>query len=300
MRVFITGASGFIGSIITKSLIADGYQVLGLARSKASAQLLTELGAEVHWGNLEDLESLRSGAALSDGVIHTGFIHDFSRFKENCEVDRLAIEAMGTVLLGSDRPFIVSAGTGINDSGQIKTENDGTASRSPMTLRVSEETAASVAELGGKVAVVRLPPSVHGWEQQGLVTFLIAIAREKGVSAYVGEGLNRWPAVHHHDAARVFKLAIEKGVPDFRYHAVAEEGIPLRNIAEVIGQCLNLPVVSKTAEEAVEHFGWLAPIVSLNCPASSAITQERLGWYPNQPGLIDDLKSVLQFQANQV
>jgi nucleoside-diphosphate-sugar epimerase len=300
MRVFITGASGFIGSIITKNLIADGHQVLGLARSEASAQSLIKLGAEVHWGNLEDLESLRSGAALSDGVIHTAFIHDFSRFQENCEVDRLAIEAMGAVLLGSDRPFIVSAGTGVNDSGLIKTENDGTASRSPMTLRVSEDTAASVAERGGKVAVVRLPPSVHGWEQQGLVTFLIAIAREKGVSAYVGEGLNCWPAVHHHDAARVFKLAFEKGAPDFIYHAVAEEGIPLKNIAEVIGQCLNVPVVSKTAAEAVDHFGWLAPLVSLNCPASGVLTQERLGWRPTQPGLIEDLKSIPQFQANLV
>lgn len=294
MRVFITGASGFIGSIITKELIADGHKILGLARSEASAQALIALGAEVHQGDLQDLESLKTGAALSDGVIHTAFIHDFSRFKENSEIDRQAIETMGAVLAGSDRPMIITSGTGMNESGSIRIETDGIGVRG--TPRMSEDAAAHVAGLGVRASIVRLPPSVHSREKQGLVSSLIDIARQKGVSAYIGEGHNCWPAVHHYDAARVFKLAFEKGARDFAYHAVAEEGVSLKDIAEAIGKGLNIPVVSRSAAEASDHFGWFAPIVAADLRASSALTKQRLGWAPTHPGLLEDLADAAQFR----
>jgi nucleoside-diphosphate-sugar epimerase len=286
MRVFLTGATGFIGSAIIPELLKAGHQVLGLARSDAGANALTAAGAQVHRGHLEDLESLRSGAAQSDGVIHCGFIHDFSKFAENCEIDRRAIEAIGTELKGSDRPFVVTSGTGVvNTPGRPSTEDDEPNTPFP---RVSEQTAIALAAQGLRASVVRLP-QVHDPYKAGFVTYLVALAREKGVSAYVGDGLNRWPACHVLDAAPVFKLALEKGIAGARYNAVAEEGVPLREIAESLGRGLKLPVVSKTPEEAAEHFGWLGPFASANLPASSALTQQRLGWRPTRVGLLADL-----------
>jgi nucleoside-diphosphate-sugar epimerase len=290
MRIFLTGATGFIGSAIVPELINAGHQVLGLARSEAGAQSLIAAGAEVHRGDLDDLDSLRRGAELSDGVIHTAFNHDFSKFVANCEADQRVIEAMGAVLAGSGHPFVITSGTGMaRTPGRPSTEDD--APNSPIPRVASEVEAASVAARGVRVSLIRLP-QVHDTFKQGLITYLIAVAREKGVSAYVGDGLNRWPAVHRLDCARLYKLALEKGSAGARYNAVAEEGVPLREIAEVIGRGLKLPVVSLSPEEAGEHFGWLAAFVGFDLPASSALTQERLGWHPTGPGLIADLEQM--------
>jgi nucleoside-diphosphate-sugar epimerase len=296
MRVFVTGATGFIGSTIVQELINAGHQVLGMARTDAGAKSLSDLGAQVHRGDLEDLEGLRSAAAASDGVIHTAFNHDFSRFAANCEMDRLAIEALGSVLAGSDRPLVVTSGTALIAPGRLATEDDAPPPN-PAFPRVSEETAASLAARGVNASVVRLP-QVHDRDKHGLVTYLIALAREKGVSAYVGDGLNRWPAVHRLDTGRLYRLVLEKGTTGARYHAVAEEGVPLRKIAEAIGQGLNVPVVSKTPEEAAGHFGFLGFFVGIDASASSALTQERLGWRPTaQPGMIADLERANAFAA---
>jgi nucleoside-diphosphate-sugar epimerase len=296
MRVFVTGASGFVGSAVVQDLIAVGHQVLGLARSAASAASLAAAGAEVHRGDLEDLESLRSGAAMSDGVIHTAFIHDFSRFQEICEVDRRAIEAFGDALAGSDRPLIITSVTGMGNAvpGQPATE-DHFDPNHPNPRAASEIAAEAIAKRGVRVSVVRLP-QVHDTLKQGLVTYSIAVAREKGVSAYVGEGLNRWPAVHLLDAAPVYRLALENGTAGARYHAVAEEGVPVREIAEAIGRGLKIPVVAMTPEEAAGHFGWLGFFAGMDMPASSALTQQRLGWRPTQKaGLIDNLDHARYF-----
>jgi nucleoside-diphosphate-sugar epimerase len=301
MCVFVTGASGFVGSAVVRDLIAAGHSVLGMARSDAGAQLVTAAGAEVHRGNLEDLESLRSGAAAADGVIHCGFIHDFSRFAEVCEVDRRAIEALGEVLVGSDRPLIITSGTGMGNlvPGEPASEDNFNPNH-PNPRKASELAGVSVAERGVKVSVVRLP-QVHDPEKQGLISYLIAVAREKGVSAYVGDGQNRWPAVHRLDAARVYRLALEKGAEKgavgARYHAVGEEGIPAREIAEALGRGLKMPVVSKSAEEAGAHFGWLGAFVGMDMPASSALTQKRLGWRPTGVGLIADLARARDFEV---
>lgn len=292
MRIFVTGATGFIGSAIVPELINAGHQVLGLTRSEAGAQTLIAARAEAHRGDLEDLESLRSGAAKSDGVIHCAFDHDFSKFLENCEKDRRAIEAMGDALVGSDRPLIITSGTGMGNTapGQPATEENFNPDH-PNPRKASELAGVSVANRGVNVSVVRLP-QVHDPVKQGLITYLVATAREKGVSAYVGDGLNRWPAAHVLDTARLYKLALEKREAGSRYHAVAEEGIPVRDIAEVIGRGLKVPVVSLSPEEAPAHFGWLGAFMGFDMPASSAQTQERLGWHPTGPGLIADLEQM--------
>jgi nucleoside-diphosphate-sugar epimerase len=260
--------------------------VLGLARSDAGAKSLTALGAEVHHGSLEDIESLRSGAAAADGVIHTAFIHDFSNYTAAAETDRRAIEALGSALSGSDCLLIVTSGTALLAPGRFAREEDVPNGNFP---RKSEQAALATASRGVRVSIVRLPPSVHGDGDHGFVPALIAIAREKGVSAYVGEGLNRWPAVHRLDTARLYRLVLEKGSAGASYHSVGDEGVPFRDIAGVIGRRLNVPVVAKSPEEAAAHFGFLGHIVGLDCPASSARTQQELGWRPTGPELIADL-----------
>jgi nucleoside-diphosphate-sugar epimerase len=290
MRVFLTGATGFIGTEVIRDLLKAGHTVLGLTRSDKGAESLAAAGVEVHRGDLEDLDSLRSGAAASDGVIHCGFVHDFSRFQEVCEIDRRAIETMGDALAGSDRPLVVTSGTGMGMAvpGQPATEDHYNPNH-PNPRAASEIAAEAVAARGVRVTVVRLP-QVHNTEKQGLVTPVIAVSREKGVAAYVGDGLNRWPAVHVLDAAPVYRLALEKGPNRARYHAVAEEGVTAKAIAEAIGRGLKIPVVSLSPEEAAGHFGWMAMFAGMDMPASSALTQQRLGWHPTQKaGMIEDL-----------
>jgi nucleoside-diphosphate-sugar epimerase len=295
MRVFLTGATGFIGSAIVPELLKAGHQVLGLTRSDAGAQALVAAGAEPYRGTLEDPESLRSGAAKADGVIHCAFDHDFSNFVANCDKDRRAIEALGAALAGSDRPLIITSGTGMGDAGPGQPAREDIFNTShPNPRKASELAGASVLASGVNVSVVRLP-QVHDTVKQGLISPAVAIAREKGVSAYVGDGLNRWPAAHVLDVARLYVLALEKRQAGARYHAVAEEGIPVREIAEVIGRGLKVPVVSLSGEEAAGHFGWLAPFAGLDLPASSAQTQAVLGWRPTGPGLIADLLEMRYF-----
>lgn len=299
MRVFVTGATGFVGSAVVQELIAAGHQVLGLVRSDASAKLLSATGAEVHRGDIDDLDSLRSGAAMADGVIHTAFNHDFSKFQANCEADRKVITAMADVLVGSDRPLIITSGTGLlAGRGQVATEEAvPPAATSAMPRVASEEAAAAAAGRGVRALVLRLPPSVHGDGDHGFIPALIGIARQKGVAAYVGEGLNRWPAVHRLDAARLYRLVLEQGTGIGRYHAVDDQGIAMRDIAGIIGKQLNIPVVSKSPQEAAEHFGWIAHFAGFDNPSSSALTRQWLGWAPSHPGLIADLDRPQYFEV---
>lgn len=298
MRVFVTGATGFIGSVLVKELIGAGHQVLGLARNDGGAQALAAAGAQAHRGDLHDLESLRRGAAAADAVVHTAFIHDFSKFQENCETDRRAIEALGSALAGSGKMLIVTSGTGMASSGPgaLATENDPPVSSQVVARAASEEAAAAVAAQGVRVAVVRLP-QVHDTVKQGLVTYAIQMAREKGVSAYIGNGANRWPAAHRLDAAHLYRLALEKGEGGVRYNAAAEEGVPMRDVAEAIGRGLKVPAVSIAPEQAAAHFGWLGPFVGWDMPASSAQTRQQLGWNPAGPGLIADLSNTRYSEA---
>ena len=293
MRVFVTGATGFIGSAVVKELVAAGHKVLGLSRSDQGAESLTAAGAEVYRGSVEDSDSLKEGAARSDGVIHLAFNHDFSRFKANCEDDRRIIKALAAALIGSDRPLIVTSGTPIANTvpGQPAKEDNATISSEVHPRAASEETAATVAADGVNVAVVRLP-QVHDTAKQGLITPVIQLYRDKGVCAYVGDGGNRWPAAHYLDVARLYRLAIEKAEPNAKYHAVAEEGVPMRDIAGAIGRRLKLQVRSITPQEAPAFFGWLAMFAGLDIPASSALTRTKLGWHPVGPGLIADLEQL--------
>jgi nucleoside-diphosphate-sugar epimerase len=294
MRVFVTGAAGFIGTATTKELIANGHEVLGLARSDANARALEKLGAKVHRGSLEDLDSLRKGAKETDGTIHLAFIHDFSKFAENGQVDKRAIDAMGEVLAGSGKPFIVTSGTLLLAPGRLATEEDPATPGSP---RMSESAGLAFASRGVRAMAVRLP-QVHGGDGKcGLVNYVLETARQKGLSAYIGDGGNRWSAAHRLDVARLYRLALEKGVAGRSYHAVADEGVPARDIAEIIGRHLKVPVASIPAEKAAEHFGVMAMFAGLDGAASSALTQQWLGWKPTQIGMIADISRPGYFDA---
>jgi len=290
MRIFVTGATGFIGLPVVSELLAAKHKVLGMARSDEGAKSLTSIGADVHRGSLEDLDSLRKGASACDAVIHLGFVHDWSNFVTNCEIDRRAIEALGSVLVGSDRSLMVTAGAaGLAAPGQVTTEDHVVPLDFPFP-RVSEQTALSLN--GVRVSVMRLP-QVHNTVKQGLITPLIAMYREKGVCTYICNGHDRWPGAHVLDVARLYKLAIEKAEPNAKYHAIAEEGVRMRDIAEAIGRRLNLPVKSIAREEAQAHFGWLAMFAGLDMPASSVKTRQKLGWEPTGPGMIVDLNQLV-------
>lgn len=297
MRVFITGATGFIGTALVRELMAAGHKVLGLARSDTSAATLIAAGAEVHRGSLDDLESLRRGAVASDGVIHAAFIHDFAAYASASDTDRVAVEAMTGALEGSGKPFVLTSGTLLLAPGRIGTEEDPAAPDSASLRGPSESVAIAAADRGVSTSIMRLPPTVHGDGDHGFVPALIGVAREKGVSAYVGDGRNRWPAVHLLDAVRLYRLALEHAPAGLRLHAVADEGIPIREIAGVIARRLNLPIVAKSLEEAEDHFGWLARFVAFDNPTSGAITRQRLGWSPSQPGLIEDLEHGRYFEG---
>jgi nucleoside-diphosphate-sugar epimerase len=296
MRVFVTGASGFIGSAVVPDLISAGHHVLALARSDASAKALAAAGAEVHRGDLNDPESLRAGAAGSDGVIHLGFIHDFDHFEASVRADLRAIETMGAALEGSERPFVLASGTLGVAPGRVATEDI------PYDPKVHPRSANAVVALGlaargVRVSFVRLSPTVHGKGDHGFVARLIAIAREKRVSGYIGDGANRWNAVHRLDAAPLFRLALEKAPPGALLHAVADEAVPTRTIAEIIGRKLGLPASSISPDAASAHFGWLTRFFAMDQPASSALTRKQMGWDPTHQGLIEDLEEGHYFEA---
>jgi len=296
MRIFVTGATGFIGSALVPELIKAGHSVLGLTRSEAGAEALRAAGAEVLHGNIEDLDSLRNGAANSDGVVHLAFNHDFSQFQKNCEDDRKAIEAIGEVLLGSNRPFVVTSGTAIaaNIDGKPSTEDGPTAPWNPRAA--SEAAVKGLTARGVNTSVVRLA-QIHDTRKQGLVPYITAVARHKRVSAYIGDGANRWPAAHVSDTAHLYHLAVEKAEPGAIYHAVGEEGISMKTIAEALGRGLKVPVISIKPEEVEAHFGWLSMFAGHDMPSSSTITQQKLNWKPTGPGLIADLDGMDYTQA---
>jgi nucleoside-diphosphate-sugar epimerase len=290
MKVFVTGATGFVGSAVVRSLIEAGHSVRALARSEAAADKLKAMGVEVVRGSMEDKDSLRAAARASDAVIHTAFDHDFSRFNESCLQDQQAILVMGDALKGSARPLIVTAGLAHITPGRVAFESDAPIAN-PAYPRVSDATAQALATAGVNAMVVRLPPSVHGHGDHGFVPMLVAAARATGVSAYIGDGENRWPAVHQRDAAQLYRLALEKGETGDRFHAAAETGIPFREIAAAIGRGLGVPVVGLGEEEAVAHFSWLATFVGMDARSSTDFTRAKLGWLPNEPGLIFDIEN---------
>jgi nucleoside-diphosphate-sugar epimerase len=296
MRVFVTGASGWVGSAVVPELLGAGHEVIGLARSDSSAAALTAAGAEVLRGTLDDFDVLRSGAAASDGVIHLAFKHDIAfsgGFAAAAEADRRAVETFGEALAGTNRPFVLASGLLGLAPGRVATEEDRPSpdlGGGPGTRAGTAEVTRSLAGRGVRSSVLRLPPTVHGDGDNGFVAYLVGVARDKGVAGYVGDGSNRWPAVHRSDAARLFRLALENAEAGSVLHVVADEGVPIRAVAEVFGRHLGVPLASVAPEDADEHFGWMAGFVGLDSPASSALTRERLGWQPTQPGLIEDLE----------
>ena len=286
MRVFVTGAAGFIGSATTKELLANGHDVVGLARNDANVETLEKLGARAHRGSLEDLDSLKRAAKDADGVIHLAFIHDFSKFVENGQVDARAIEAMGSALEGTNKPLIVTSGVGLLSPGQMATED---MQHQPGMPRMSESAVFAFNDRGVRTMAVRLP-QVHGGEgKAGFVGYLFDVARDKGVSAYVGDGSNRWSAAHRADVAKVYRLALEKGTTGRAYHAVSDEAVPMRDLAELFARILKVEAKSLTPDEVGAHFGWMAMFASLDMPASSAKTQAELGWKPKEIGVLADL-----------
>ncbi len=289
MRIFVTGATGFIGSAVVKELITNGHQVLGLARSDKGEQGLKEAGAEVHHGSLGDLDGLRRGAEAADGVAHLAFVHDFSKYQENIDTDKRVIAALADALAGSGKPLVTTFGMGLLAPGRTPTEDE--AANPAMNPRGAlEPLALAAADRGVRASFVRLPPTVHGAGDRGFVPMLIEAARRTGFAAHVGDGANRWPAVHRSDAARVYRLALETAAPGTRLHAVAEEGVPMRDIARAIGEGLGLPVRGLTSAEAADHFGWMAKFVAMDAPASSRLTRERFPWQPREVGLLADLR----------
>ena len=293
MKIFLTGATGFIGSSLTQELLASGHEVIGLTRSDAGAEALKKMGAQVHFGTLEEPEGLKPAASGADAVIHCAFDHNFANFQANCQKDTRVIAALGEALEGTDRPLVITSGTGIGSlsPGEMALESV-YQPQNPNPRVATEMASTALCERGLNVSVVRLP-QVHDTRRQGLISPLLEIAKEKGVSAYVGEGLNRWPAAHLSDVVVLYRLAVERAQPGSRYHAVAESGIPACDIAEVLGRGLGIPAVSLTPDQAAEHFGWMGLFVGLDMPASSRWTQETLGWKPTGPGLLTDLEAML-------
>ena len=296
MRVFVTGASGWIGSAVVADLIDAGHEVTGLARSDASATAVQDAGAEVVRGSLDDLDTLSRAAGAAGGVIHTAYIHDFSQMEAAAAADRRVIETLGTPLAGSDRPLVVTTGTGVLHPGHPVIEDDRHDPSTPgHPRRENESVALGLAERGVRVSIVRPAPSVHGEGDHGFVARLVEIARERGASGYVGDGANRWAAVHRLDAARLYRLALEQAPAGSVYHGVGDEGVATRDIADAIARHLSLPLVSVDRDDAADHFGWLGAFFSWDAPASNALTRERLGWEPTHQGLLADLEEGFYF-----